>query len=67
LLTPPEAPDVIFEAHPESEAAEWLRTRGYAIYEFALQREWEARNLFASKRPLAAQVLRQVRKLGGVK
>jgi len=61
LLSGADAPDIIFEAHPGSEAAQWLQARGYAIYEFRLRREWEARNLFASKRGLADRVSRHVR------
>lgn len=60
LLSRPDAPDVIFEAHPGSEAAKWLEARGYAIYGFTLQREWEARNLFASKRDVSSSIARQV-------
>lgn len=63
LLSRADAADVIFEAHPGSEAAKWLRDRGYAIYEFTLQREWEARNLFASKRDIGKSIARQVRGL----
>jgi len=63
LLTRNDAPDVIFEAHPGSEAAQWLKSRGYAIYEFRLHREWEARNLLASRRKLAANVRKQVREV----
>jgi FkbM family methyltransferase len=61
LLSRGDAPDVIFEAHPGSDAAKWLEARGYSIYELKLQREWEARNLFASKRKVKGRVGRQVR------
>ena len=61
LLSRPDAPDVIFEAHPGSEAAKRLESSGYAIYEFRLQREWEARNLFASKREIQARVAAHVK------
>jgi FkbM family methyltransferase len=67
LLSLADAPDVIFEAHPGSEAANWLAARGYTIYEFTLQREWEARNLFASKRALRSHVARQVRRIENAK
>jgi FkbM family methyltransferase len=61
LLSRTDAPDVIFEAHPGSNAANWLMAHGYTIYEFSLQREWEARNLFASKKKLKHDIARQVR------
>ena len=61
LLSAAKAPDVIFGAHPGSDAAKWLESAGYTIYEFVLQREWEARNLFASKRKVEGEVGRQVR------
>ncbi|MGZ4787898.1 MAG: FkbM family methyltransferase [Terriglobales bacterium] len=60
LLSRADAPDVIFEAHPGSEAAKWLEARGYTIYEISLRREWEARNLFASKRELKREAARLV-------
>lgn len=63
MLSRPDAPDVIFEAHPGSDAANWLEASGYAIYEFVLQREWEARNLFASKRGMKGDVAPQVRQM----
>jgi FkbM family methyltransferase len=63
LLSRADAPDVIFEAHPGSEAAKWLEARGYSIYEFTLQREWEARNLFASKRKISSRIEKAVRSL----
>jgi FkbM family methyltransferase len=62
LLSRSDAPDVIFEAHTGSEAADWLRARGYAIYEFQRRREYEAPNLFASKRQLPAKVVRRLRR-----
>ena len=62
LLSRPDAPDIIFEAHPGSDAAKWLESSGYVIYEFTLQRDWEARNLFASKREVKGDVGKQVRK-----
>ena len=62
LLSRSDAPDVIFEAHPGSEAAKWLAASGYRIYEFRLQREWEARNLFATKRDLSGSVAKQMRR-----
>jgi FkbM family methyltransferase len=61
LLSRPDAPDVIFEAHPGSDAANWLAGHGYRIYEFRLQREWEARNLFATKREPSKKVARQLK------
>lgn len=64
LLSAADAPDVIFEAHPGSDAANWLAAHGYTIYEFSLQREWEARNFFASKRELNKNVKRQLKKVG---
>jgi len=63
LLSRPHAPEVIFEAHPGSEAAHWLEAVGYTIYEFKLQREWEARNLFASKQELTDRIAMQLTKL----
>lgn len=60
LMSRSDAPDVIFEAHPGSEAARWLASSGYTIYEFRLQREWEARNLFASKRALKPEASKQL-------
>ncbi len=65
LLSRPDAPDVIFEAHPGSEAAKWLADHGYTICEFKLKREWEARNLFASKRELKKFVGRQIQRVSG--
>ena len=64
LLSRLDAPDVIFEAHPGSEAAKWLQQRGYTIYEIKLRREWEARNLFASKKELKRDVARLLRPPG---
>lgn len=65
LLSGAAAPDIIFEAHPGSDAAKWLESVGYTIYEFVLQREWEARNLFASKSTLNKSLLMQVRHVDG--
>ena len=50
------APDIIFECHPGATSDEMLRAFGYRIYEFRGQREYEARNLFASKRELPPRV-----------
>jgi FkbM family methyltransferase len=63
LLSRPDAPDVIFEAHPGSEAAKWLEGRGYTIYAIKLRREWEARNMLASKTRLKTAVAKQVRRV----
>lgn len=62
LLSRVDAPDVIFEAKPGSEAANRLQSCGYTIYEFKLQREWEAPNLFASKKEFSHLLARQVQK-----
>jgi hypothetical protein len=50
------APDIIFECHPGATSDEMLRVLGYRIYEFRGQRDYEARNLFASKRELPPHV-----------
>lgn len=50
------APDIVFECHPGATSDQKLREFGYRIYEFRAQRSYEARNLFASKRELQANV-----------
>lgn len=56
LLSRSDAPDVIFESHQGSGAAEWLRQHGFQNYSFRHQREYEAPNLFATKRPLPGNI-----------
>jgi len=60
LLSRTDAPDVIFESHPGSKAAEWLKEHGYKIYGFKRQREYEAPNLFASKKVLPAKISKRL-------
>jgi FkbM family methyltransferase len=50
------APDIIFECHPGATSDEMLRAYGFRIYEFRGQRDYEARNLYASKRELPPRV-----------
>jgi FkbM family methyltransferase len=50
------APDIIFECHPGAASHETLRSFGYRIYEFRGQRNYEARNLYASKRELPTRI-----------
>lgn len=64
LLSPSDAPDVIFEAHAGSGAADWLSQHGYVIYQFKRQREYEAPNLFASKRKLPTKISRRFQPFG---
>jgi FkbM family methyltransferase len=64
LLSRTDAPDVIFESHPGSTAADWLRQRGYEIFGFKRHREYEAPNLFASKRELPAKISKRLQPAG---
>lgn len=61
LLSSDSAPHVIFEAHPESSAAVWLRDRGYSIHRFKRERSYEAPNLFATKQELPAKLRKHLR------
>jgi FkbM family methyltransferase len=55
ILASDAAPDIIFECHLGATSDRILRAFGYRIYEFRGQRDYEARNLFASKRELLPQ------------
>ncbi|HXZ80687.1 MAG TPA: FkbM family methyltransferase [Terriglobales bacterium] len=55
------APDIVFEALPGSHAGDLLLPFGYRIYEFRHQRAYQARNLFASRRPLTAALAAHLR------
>jgi FkbM family methyltransferase len=57
------APDIIFECHAGATSDRTLRAFGYRIYEFRGQRDYEARNLFASKRELPPHVSSLVRRI----
>lgn len=64
LLSRPDAPEIIFESHAGSGAADCLKHHGYSIYEFRNQRDYEAPNLFASKRELPSKILKRLHPLG---
>lgn len=63
LLSQADAPDIVFESHPSSQAANWLRSQGYRVFGFARERDYEARNLVASKRSLPPPVIRKLKPL----
>jgi len=56
VLSSQTAPDIVFECHPGAKSDERLRGFGYRIYEFHGQRRYEARNLFATKQKLPANI-----------